>query len=100
MVTAVSAGKPAKKCRLKHSWTNWFVVPVLHSGEYPWDTFRHICAGLARDCTRCGRRQRSRRHRKGYGPFVVDLPDQPEPVSAQQVKQAEGALLAVYRSRD
>ena len=37
-----------------HSFGKPFEVRVHHLGEYPWDTWQHICTRMKRECTRKG----------------------------------------------
>ncbi len=35
-----------------HSWGAPYEVSVRHLGEYPWDTWQHICTRVKRNCRR------------------------------------------------
>lgn len=42
----------------------WYKVPVWHHGEYPWDTWTHLCHSYMKgDCQRCGMPARRKRRK-------------------------------------
>jgi hypothetical protein len=61
-------------CRLGlHNWSRWYKVRVHHMGEYPWDTWQHVCMADKRECLLCGKG--SRRCNSCQGPV---LPMEPQ----------------------
>ncbi len=81
-------------CRLgMHKWSGWFLYPVHHLGEYPWERWQHICLGKRKQCTACGDVRRSLTRKSCVGAWVVRLPQQPYAPTRAEVESASKALM-------
>lgn len=82
------------RCRLGlHRWSGWFLRPVHHTGEYPWDTWQHVCLGKAHSCVKCGVTRRSKVHSRCVGSTVVPLKAQPYSPTRAELREASRVLL-------
>ncbi|MGC8461433.1 MAG: hypothetical protein ACP5OR_06290 [Candidatus Dormibacteria bacterium] len=81
-------------CRIgKHTWSGWFLAPVHHLGEYPWEKWQHVCLGKQRQCTACGTVRRSFTRKSCAGAYVVRLPQQPHAPTRKELEAASRVLM-------
>lgn len=94
MTSSQTAGRDPLRCRLHlHRFGRKIFVPVHHTGEYPWEPWQHICAGLARRCQLCGHVRRTLLHRSCATKWGVKLPSQDEKITREDVQLACAILM-------
>jgi len=87
--------KKPLRCRLHlHRWGKQFLVPVHHLGEYPYQSFQHICHAQARECACCGKSKRRRSRSRCATGLMVRLPPQPHRVGSNELQAACQALMS------
>ncbi len=90
--------RPPVCCRLHlHRWSGYYPRPLWHLGEYPWETWQHVCIAHYKSCTRCGYTRRSFfKNRECVGVWVVPLNKQPHKPSKLEIDKASEVLMKKY----
>lgn len=88
------------RCRLHfHKWSGYFRDACLHSGEYPWDTWQHICTRLVKQCRLCGKQRAHWRKDRCFDGGVIRLRPQPYCPPEAEIEKAKADLIAYYEQR-
>ena len=79
------------RCRLGlHRWSEWKLDAMYHLGEWPWDTWQHVCATKRRWCVDC---PATMKRGSCVGGWTVRLPAQPYNPTRATLSAAAQALL-------